>query len=170
MKLFAIRNGVLPGTVYEHWHDVASVWPVQQGAGNAVKFTQGRVTEPDEETLDQLKIRAQAWADEVANPVGANQVAAAWMTESGKSMKLVTGFICVSFLSMVVSVIMQHSYDMFKCDYIFIGNVPFCNMMDDLRKMIRSNVDNLLYVLAAQIISVLYVALAFAGTTCGMYN
>ena len=85
-------------------------------------------------------------------------------------MKLVTGFICVSFLSMVVSVIMQHSYDMFKCDYIFIGNVPFCNMMDDLRKMIRSNVDNLLYVLAAQIISVLYVALAFAGTTCGMYN
>ena len=42
--------------------------------------------------------------------------------------------------------------------------------MDDLRKMIRSNVDNLLYVLAAQIISVLYVALAFASTTFGMYN
>ena len=59
---------------------------------------------------------------------------------------------------------------MFNCDYLFIGNVPFCNMMDDVRKMVRSNVDNLLYVMAAQILSVLYVALAFASTTFGMYN
>ena len=43
-------------------------------------------------------------------------------------------------------------------------------MMDDVRKMVRSNVDNLLYVMAAQILSVLYVALAFASTTFGMYN
>ena len=42
--------------------------------------------------------------------------------------------------------------------------------MDDVRKMVRSNVDNLLYILAAQIIGVLYVALVFAGTTFGMYN
>jgi len=170
LKLFAIRNGVPPGTVYEHWHDVASVWPVQQGAGNAVKFTQGRGTEPDEETPDELRVRAQAWADEVANPVGANQVAAAWMTESGKFMQLVTGFICVSIVSLLVFLCMQYFYDVLNCDYLFIGNVPFCNMMDDVRKMVRSNVDNLLYILAAQIVSVLYVALAFASTTVGMYR
>ena len=42
--------------------------------------------------------------------------------------------------------------------------------MDDVCKMIRSNVDNLLYVWAAQIISVMYVTFAFAGTTFGMYR
>ena len=176
MSVFAIRNSIPPGILYDHWHDVASVWPLQQGLGNAVKFTQGRglqrpsVVDPDTETPEQLRVRAQAWADEPANPANADQVAAAWMTERGKFMKLVTGFICVSFVSLVVFVILQHGYDMFNCDYLFIGNVPFCNMMDDVRKMVRSNVDNLLYVMAAQILSVLYVALAFASTTFGMYN
>jgi hypothetical protein len=42
--------------------------------------------------------------------------------------------------------------------------------MDDVRKMVRSNVDNLLYILDAQIVSVLYVALAFACKTFGMYR
>jgi hypothetical protein len=170
LKLFTIRNGISPGTVYEHWHDVAFVWPVQQGAGNAVKFTHGQGTDVTEESVDQLRVRAQAWADEVANPLGANQVAAAWMTESGKFMQLVTGFICVSIVSLSVFLCMQYFYDILKCDYLFIGNVPFCNMMDDVRKMVRSNVDNLLYILVAQIVSVLYVALAFACTTFEMYH
>ena len=93
------------------------MWPVQQGAGNAIKLTQGEgpaVT--NEETREKLWIRAQAWADEPANRVNANQVAAAWMTKKGKFMNLVTGFICVSFLSMFVFGILQHCYVVFKCD------------------------------------------------------
>jgi hypothetical protein len=121
LKLFAIRNGIPLGTVYEHWHDVAFVWPVQQGAGNAVKFTQGQGTDVIEESADQLRVRAQAWADEVANPVSANQVAAAWMTESGKFMQLVTGFICVSIVSLLVFLCMQYFYDVLNCDSLFIG-------------------------------------------------
>jgi hypothetical protein len=131
-----------------------------------VKFTQGQGKDVTiEEIHDQLWIRAQAWADEAANPIDANQVAAVWITDKGKFMQLVAGFICVSIMSQVVFLCMQYFYDVLNCDYLFIGNVPFCNMMDDVRKMIRSNVDNLIYVLAAQIVSVMYVAMAFASTT-----
>ena len=77
---------------------------------------------------------------------------------------------CISIVSLLVFLCLQCFYGILNCDYLFIGNVPFCNMMDDVRKMVRSNVDNLLYILAAQIVGVLYVALAFAGTTFGMYK
>ena len=92
------------------------------------------------------------------------------MTESGKFMQLVTGFICVSIVSLscLVFLCMQYFYGILNYDYLFIGNVPFCNMMDDVRKMVRSSVDNLLYILVAQIIGVLYVALAFAVDPTGL--
>ena len=130
LRLFAIRNVQPPGFVYENWQDAAPAWPAQQGVGNAVKLTQGEGPDvTSEESRDELWIRTQAWADEPADLVNANQVAATWMTEKGKSMQLLTGFMCVSILSVVVFVILQHCYDVFNCDYLFIGNVPFCNMV-----------------------------------------
>jgi hypothetical protein len=67
LRLSAVRSDEPPRTVYEHWHKVAPVWPVQRGAGNAVKLTQGQGTDvTTEETHDELWIRAHAWADEPA--------------------------------------------------------------------------------------------------------
>ena len=126
LRLFAIRNVQPPGCVYENWQDAAPAWPAQQGVGNAVKLTQGEGPDvTNEETREELWIRAQTWADEPANPVNANQVAAAWMTEKGKFMQLVTGFICVSFLSMFVFGILQHCYDVFNCELLIYRKRAF---------------------------------------------
>ena len=147
-RLYLLNGGPEQGA-YPSWEDVAHIFHRKQGYGNAVMLRRGK------DELPEFFRRANLFFDKRSNPEGKVGDIMVWLRKQSLMIKVpVTSALMIAFCFAVYQCI-DFSYGYFMCESLNSPFKPFCNLFDKARVLVRGHYENILYLIAANVLSLL---------------